>query len=332
MNHLASVRAVAEIGRLAAEPGPRDACLHSALEAIETLTGCDGASLAAWDPVAGRHRVIAATGPGPGPGGASRPLAEDPRFLCDGGYRLARRSRWPLRRSEVLGRNPPLRNLLALELEVGEGLTACLFTSDLRYTGMLNLFRFDDAPIDDATVHALAAAVPALALMTDATGSLRTAADLLAPRMRAVVLAGAGAAIPLPGRERCELLAPRSRTLAVARSRAPRQPGSSAFLTRADDGALWSVVVIRPGGPAAGERTDALVVAAAPAAVELSERELEVLALMAEGATNPEIAERLVLSRHTVATHVVHVLEKLGAPTRAAAAAIAERRGLLLVG
>jgi LuxR family maltose regulon positive regulatory protein len=61
---------------------------------------------------------------------------------------------------------------------------------------------------------------------------------------------------------------------------------------------------------------------------ELSRRELEVLALVAEGLTNREIAERLVLSEHTVNRHVANILRKLALPSRAAAASLAGRHGL----
>lgn len=60
----------------------------------------------------------------------------------------------------------------------------------------------------------------------------------------------------------------------------------------------------------------------------LSRRELEVLALVAEGITNHEIAERLVLSEHTVNRHVANILRKLDLPSRAAAASLAGRHGL----
>jgi DNA-binding NarL/FixJ family response regulator len=63
----------------------------------------------------------------------------------------------------------------------------------------------------------------------------------------------------------------------------------------------------------------------------LSVRELEVVTLLATGASNPEIAQTLVVSRRTVSTHVEHILGKLGVPTRAGVAARAIREGLLLL-
>jgi DNA-binding CsgD family transcriptional regulator/pimeloyl-ACP methyl ester carboxylesterase len=62
---------------------------------------------------------------------------------------------------------------------------------------------------------------------------------------------------------------------------------------------------------------------------DLTRRETEVLALVAGGLSDREIAERLVLSPHTVHRHVANVRTKLGLPTRAAAVAEAARRGLI---
>ena len=62
---------------------------------------------------------------------------------------------------------------------------------------------------------------------------------------------------------------------------------------------------------------------------ELSKRELEVLCLVAEGLTNNEIAQRLVLSEHTVNHHVANILRKLRLSSRAAAASLAGRYGLV---
>ncbi|HVN61500.1 MAG TPA: alpha/beta fold hydrolase [Gaiellaceae bacterium] len=62
---------------------------------------------------------------------------------------------------------------------------------------------------------------------------------------------------------------------------------------------------------------------------ELSEREREVLRLVAEGLSDADIAERLVLSPHTVHRHVANIRRKLGLHSRSAAAAAAARAGLI---
>jgi pimeloyl-ACP methyl ester carboxylesterase/DNA-binding CsgD family transcriptional regulator len=66
-----------------------------------------------------------------------------------------------------------------------------------------------------------------------------------------------------------------------------------------------------------------------PAAVLLSRREREVLALVAHGLSEREIAEQLVLSQHTVHRHVANIRRKLGRSSRAAAVAEAARLGLI---
>ena len=61
-----------------------------------------------------------------------------------------------------------------------------------------------------------------------------------------------------------------------------------------------------------------------PGEIRLSEREREILALIAKGHTDARIAQDLVLSAHTVHRHVANIRTKLGVPTRAAAAAWAK--------
>jgi LuxR family maltose regulon positive regulatory protein len=61
----------------------------------------------------------------------------------------------------------------------------------------------------------------------------------------------------------------------------------------------------------------------------MSERELEILRLMAEGLSNREIAERLVITVGTAKSHVHHILEKLGTESRMQAAAKARELGLV---
>jgi DNA-binding NarL/FixJ family response regulator len=64
-------------------------------------------------------------------------------------------------------------------------------------------------------------------------------------------------------------------------------------------------------------------------AARLTRREQEVLALLADGLTNPEIADRLHITRKTAAHHVSNVLSKLGARNRAQAIGYAARSGLV---
>jgi ATP/maltotriose-dependent transcriptional regulator MalT len=65
------------------------------------------------------------------------------------------------------------------------------------------------------------------------------------------------------------------------------------------------------------------------AATVLTARELDVLRLIALGMSNPEIAQRLVLSEHTVHRHLANILRKLDLPSRAAAAAWGVRAGVV---
>jgi DNA-binding NarL/FixJ family response regulator len=74
-----------------------------------------------------------------------------------------------------------------------------------------------------------------------------------------------------------------------------------------------------PGRPDAGSRRDE----------PLTERENEVLALVAQGRSNREIASQLYISTKTVSVHVSNILAKLGAAGRTEAVAIARRRRLL---
>ncbi len=70
----------------------------------------------------------------------------------------------------------------------------------------------------------------------------------------------------------------------------------------------------------------------APAQEPLSQREFEVLELVARGGTNREAAAKLFISEATVKTHLLHIYAKLGVSDRAAAVSEAFQRGLLRPG
>jgi DNA-binding CsgD family transcriptional regulator len=96
---------------------------------------------------------------------------------------------------------------------------------------------------------------------------------------------------------------------------------------------IGSVAGLRLAAP--GEDADVAIVARVqPERVEASDidltpRELDVIALMAEGASNKAIAKRLGISVHTAKFHVGSILDKLDATGRTDAVAHAARRGVI---
>jgi ATP/maltotriose-dependent transcriptional regulator MalT len=77
-----------------------------------------------------------------------------------------------------------------------------------------------------------------------------------------------------------------------------------------------------------GESTALSAGAAGPEPVGMTKREREVVALIAEGLSNQEMAERLHIALHTVKSHMHNVLEKLGLHSRLQVAAYVHALGL----
>jgi DNA-binding NarL/FixJ family response regulator len=86
--------------------------------------------------------------------------------------------------------------------------------------------------------------------------------------------------------------------------------------------------VARPSANGNGNR-NGKTPARAVADAELTPRELEVLQLLSDGLTQPQIASRLVISPRTVGTHIQNLLGKLDVHSRAQAVALAHRVGLV---
>ncbi len=82
--------------------------------------------------------------------------------------------------------------------------------------------------------------------------------------------------------------------------------------------ALEQLGVVAPAEPRTGDSP-----------LGLTRRELEVLGLVADGLTDPQIAERLIISEHTVHRHVSNILAKLSCSSRAAAVKRATAAGAL---
>jgi DNA-binding CsgD family transcriptional regulator len=118
---------------------------------------------------------------------------------------------------------------------------------------------------------------------------------------------------------------------AIGSVRATLRPGAADPLVAAAIRLAAAGYEVAPGGaisavPVARHDTTELL-----PAVSLTHREQQVIALLAEGASNKVIARRLDISVHTAKFHVAAILEKLGAVNRTDAIAIAMREGLVLV-
>jgi DNA-binding NarL/FixJ family response regulator len=155
--------------------------------------------------------------------------------------------------------------------------------------------------------------VVVVALESDATRDL---VDGLVDEVAAIALVtnGAGVEAALRAGARAVLLRPPDRAELIAAIQAVAAGLSVLPASLLDD-------MLRLGGvDRAASNTEAL-----------TPRELEVLALIAAGASNKLIARRLAISVHTAKFHVAGVLEKLGAHSRAEAVAIGARVGLVLL-
>jgi DNA-binding NarL/FixJ family response regulator len=103
------------------------------------------------------------------------------------------------------------------------------------------------------------------------------------------------------------------------------------LLKEADEGEIVSAIRLAHEGQAvlAPKAMQALLQRPDSAAVRLTEREQEILILVAEGLTNRQIADRLEVSLSTANFHVQNILDKIGAKTRTEAVALARKEGLL---
>ena len=108
------------------------------------------------------------------------------------------------------------------------------------------------------------------------------------------------------------------------------RPSREELLARFEKRSAEFDAIARRRGGAQLAAVDALPIQAAPQTGQLSDREVEVIDLVANGLTNGEIGKRLFLSEETVKSHLRNVLAKLGAKNRAHAVALAFRTGRLI--
>ncbi len=294
----------------------------AALELLAPLTNHVSAAICLCDPFEEQHRTLASTG-------YSTHVLDHlnggfVRF--DPAYHLLRRQaprarRW--RDLEFDYRQTYSAACVFSPAGYSEGISACLYAPTGRYAGALHA-SFDDPslPTDGArdVIDRLRAVLGALC----ASAADHEWLSGTLPRGGHAVAVGAdGGTTAVPGRDAGPHLAEGGELCATAMAHVRGLPGPERFLWRDSAGAWHGVTFVRfTDGVLVHEETTALP-------YELTPRELDVLALVARGLANREIAEQLVVTSRTVATHIEHLLAKLGVRGRAGLAATAVREGLL---
>jgi DNA-binding CsgD family transcriptional regulator len=213
-----------------------------------------------------------------------------------------------------------------------EGVSIPLVTADGRYLGLLGAHTESPVPLGDETLDLLVMLTPLLAHVVDPLRTLTTLAGMVRDARAGVVLTRAGRTEELPGM-------PGARAVGVT-------PAVLSLVgTLLTPGRTWARF-LAPGEDPRGNPTLLLVTALAcppeppdhhramvlfgppPETHGLTPRELQVLGLLVEGHTNAAIAGALHITARTAVGHLEHIMLKLGAESRTAAAVHADRQGL----
>lgn len=304
--------------------------LAEILTAAGAVVHVDGWMVWSVDPVTGARRRLYADGyPEP-----LRTYLDGPGFEVEVVAPFSHApDGWPARVRDQPYAPAELRCMSDHYLPLGfvEGCVAPLSSSGGRCTGFLDCIASSPQhPSDDAR-DLLAAMAGVLGRMIDPIESRARASALLLDERVVLEITGAGPdghveVVRSPAAESDPDLLDRCGGLLALVEWSAAAWWAAQFLWEDPDGTWHRCRCVRRGG---GEILLGLTpVDARP--YGLSRRELEVLTLVAEGAPNDAIAQRLVVTVRTVKAHVEHILEKLGAPSRTAATTRAVEEGLLL--
>jgi DNA-binding CsgD family transcriptional regulator/tetratricopeptide (TPR) repeat protein len=121
---------------------------------------------------------------------------------------------------------------------------------------------------------------------------------------------------------------PRAAEALRSAHRVARELGADAFRRQIEDLAARGRIALAPAGDGEPDGEDGVDGSGPDPLAALTRRERDVLALVAEGRSNREVAEALFISEKTASVHVSHILAKLGVSSRVAAGAVAHRLGV----
>jgi DNA-binding CsgD family transcriptional regulator len=235
---------------------------------------------------------------------------------------------WPVRENELPVDPLSLRCVSEFFRPAGlrAGLMCALVTSDGRYVGFLDMSSEDARSPSDEACAVIGHLAPALATLVDPWQTAR--------RLASTLDADATMLRPLPDGDIDAIqggpVPPQfaARPFALHEALAQMLPPG-----RFTAGFLWPDGAggwLRCRAVRTGDGTTVVHVDPPDPELALTPRELEVLTLLATGASNADIADELFVVIRTVKAHVEHILEKLSVSTRTAAVTRAIHSGLLL--
>lgn len=313
-----------------ADTAPLEERAEAVIDELAHIIAYDAAQISWWDPQCCTHRTVTSRGYT----ADMREALNGPAYRDDLVWEVLESRREPVFWSDCpFERRDSAFYIDAVEAHgFGEGATMLL--RDLRgeHRGMLSL-SLESASAPAAAVHELLGIVGAgMIPLVDRLASVRQFAAMRWPAQPAAALDPENGWIPLtrgglPPRTLLQVA-----TDAITRVERPMRfhwhdpdPGRGGRRARPAPLMVELLPLTHPTCRAV------LVWTPRPLPYGLTRRELEVLALLATGASNTAVAEALCLSVRTVTTHVERILAKTSAPTRTAAALLAEREGLLSI-
>lgn len=321
-----AMTAVGRIAAVASEQAPQAARAQSVLEELRSLIPFEAAEINTLHPITGEVTPLASIGYETE---VLNHLHSDRFTELMRALALPMTGK-PIRMKDLPG--DPADNWavgdVLLPAGYSEGLTMCLRTNDGRVTGVINLSTTSKAHPSDIARDAIGNLCSVLANMADQTQSGKWLSMLIGSGKIAVGLSPEGDPISLPGLPVHELFKPGSDLMSFAHKSLGRNTWSSFIWAQLPDGDMYRIRVMPCSGDS--QPMSAVISLDVAGVSPLSHRELEVLTLAANGLSNLEIGSALLISSRTVGSHIEHILDKLGAPNRAAAAAMAIAEGLIL--
>lgn len=296
---------------------------------LRDLVRCSAFTLSAWDPISESHchQTLASDGHSD----ATLSHINDEYVRSNPAFAVAHRDdprplRWRDCKRDWKLDFPETLTAQEFMIPAGfnEGTTMCLRLPDGRYVGALHMSWYSAAAATDERREITERFRPILANVCDQLRTPQLLADAIAPNAFALVMSPSGRAFHLPARAPGPHLGEGGalRRLLLEKLR-PWKPQRFVW---PDEAGLCHKVAIIPcrGNVVLGTEEFA------PWPYDLSLREIQVLHLVASGASNPQIAQQLFVSPSTISTHVEHILAKMGCSSRTRLATVAVSEGLLL--